>query len=319
MHKSKSFSVHCFIYLNRYTMNINTKNEYSPLKSVLLGTVDNFAWPKDDEAFDKSIQQSDFGRFFDYTIDEHVRTEAKEDLDRLHFELEKHSITVIRPSVDRSNWAYSARDTLLTYGHKIIQCPTPFASRSDESRLYKELQSVDVIHAPRPTNDGDPIFDAANICKFNDRLLYLESSTGNRAGADWLQETLDTEVVVWNGVYAFAHIDSTIASLNDDTILVNAKRVKNDQIPLFLRDKKILWVEEIAERSFVKFPFASAWIGMNVLSLDPETVVVDEIQTKLIHQLQGNGFNVIALPMRQSRTLGGGFHCVTCDLERECE
>ena len=298
-------------------MKINTKNEYASLKSVLLGTVDNFAWPKDDKAFDKSIQQSDFARFFDHSVDDRVLNEAQDDLNRLQSELEKRSIRVFRPSVDRSNWAYSARDILFTYGDKIIQCPTPFASRSDESRLYKDLESVDVIHAPIPTNDSDPIFDGANVCKFNDHLLYLESSTGNRAGANWLQRTLDTEVITWNGVYAFAHIDSTLASLNENTILVNASRVKPDQLPTFLRDKKKIWVEEIAERDYDKFPFASAWIGMNVLSIDPETVIVDEIQTKLIQQLNDNGFDVIALPMRQSRTLGGGFHCVTLDLVRE--
>lgn len=298
-------------------MKINTKNEYASLKSVLLGTVDNFAWPKDDKAFDKSIQQSDFARFFDYSVDDRVLNEAQDDLNRLQSELEKRSIRVFRPSVDRSNWAYSARDILFTYGDKIIQCPTPFASRSDELRLYKDLESVDVIHAPIPTNDSDPIFDGANVCKFDDHLLYLESSTGNRAGAKWLQRTLDTEVITWNGVYAFAHIDSTLASLNENTILVNARRVKPDQLPTFLRDKKKIWVEEIAERDYDKFPFASAWIGMNVLSIDPETVIVDEIQTKLIQQLNDNGFDVIALPMRQSRTLGGGFHCVTLDLVRE--
>ena len=56
---------------------------------------------------------------------------------------------------------------------------------------------------------------------------------------------------------------------------------------------------------------------MNVLSLDPETIVVDDIQKKLIAQLKEEKFNVISLPMRHARTLGGGFHCVTCDLERD--
>ena len=299
-------------------MKVFTKNEYSPLKSVLLGSVDNFVWPTDDEQFDKSIQQSDFGNF-NYTVDDVVLEQARQDLNRLQEELEKRSIKVIRPSLQRDNWAYSARDILFTYGDKMIQSPTGYSSRAYESELYKELDSFKIIEAPRPVDGNDPMFDAANICKFNDHLLYLESTTGNRAGADWLQKTLDTEVIVWNGVYAFAHIDSTIASLNDDTIMVNAQRVRPDQIPLFLKDKKIIWVEQIIERSFVGFPFASSWIGMNVLSIDPETVIVDEIQTKLIKELQENKFKVITLPMRQSRTLGGGFHCVTCDLERECE
>jgi N-dimethylarginine dimethylaminohydrolase len=45
--------------------------------------------------------------------------------------------------------------------------------------------------------------------------------------------------------------------------------------------------------------------------------VVDEIQTGLIEKLTASGFKIITAPMRQSRTLGGGFHCATCDLERQ--
>ena len=83
-----------------------------------------------------------------------------------------------------------------------------------------------------------------------------------------------------------------------------------------MKDFKIIWVDDCVGRKFYKFPFASKWIGMNMLSIDPETIIVDEIQIDLIEQLKQEKFNVIALPMRQSRTLGGGFHCVTCDLER---
>jgi len=46
-------------------------------------------------------------------------------------------------------------------------------------------------------------------------------------------------------------------------------------------------------------------------------VIVDDVQTGLVENLQSNGFQVITTSMRQSRTLGGGFHCVTNDLVRE--
>ena len=83
-----------------------------------------------------------------------------------------------------------------------------------------------------------------------------------------------------------------------------------------MKDFKTIWVEDRVPRSFDIFPFASKWIGMNMLSLNPDTIFVDEIQIDLIKKLEKEGFEVIDMPMRQSRTLGGGFHCVTCDLER---
>jgi len=106
-------------------------------------------------------------------------------------------------------------------------------------------------------------------------------------------------------------------SLAKDTIMINASRVKDHQLPAFMKDYKKIWVEDVVPREFHQFPYASKWIGMNVLSLDPDTVMVDDVQTGLIENLRSHGFQVITTSMRQSRTLGGGFHCVTNDLERE--
>jgi N-dimethylarginine dimethylaminohydrolase len=55
---------------------------------------------------------------------------------------------------------------------------------------------------------------------------------------------------------------------------------------------------------------------MNILSVDPNTVVVGKDQTQLIKVLEGKGFTVIPMPMRHARTLSGGFHCATLDLRR---
>jgi len=44
---------------------------------------------------------------------------------------------------------------------------------------------------------------------------------------------------------------------------------------------------------------------------------VDKYQTDLIKKLEQQHFTVIPLELRHSRTLGGGFHCVTLDLWRE--
>jgi glycine amidinotransferase/scyllo-inosamine-4-phosphate amidinotransferase 1 len=54
-----------------------------------------------------------------------------------------------------------------------------------------------------------------------------------------------------------------------------------------------------------------------MLVVDPETVIVDSQQHDLITTLLAQDFNVIPMTLRHSRTLGGGFHCVTLDLVRE--
>jgi len=53
-----------------------------------------------------------------------------------------------------------------------------------------------------------------------------------------------------------------------------------------------------------------------MLVVDPNTVIVDAAQHSLIELLARKNFTVIPRALRHSRTLGGGFHCVTLDLRR---
>ena len=302
-------------------MKISTVNEYSELKSIIVGSVENMSWPTDDNEFNRSIDRSTFpGTLTRGTLPKQVSEEATEDLDRLVQILENRDIEVYRPLTDRPHWAYSARDILLTVGDMVIQCPTPFDSRANELELYPFLNDCNIIKAPRPRTDDAPRFDAANILKVDDKLIYSLSHSANDAGADWLQKTVGNayEVIKWQVVdYEITHIDSTLLTLDKNTVIVNASRVKEQDLPNFMQNYKKIWIDDVVSRDFHKFPYASKWIGMNMLSLDPETVLVDDIQTDLKEKLEANKFNVITTPMRQSRTLGGGFHCVTNDLERE--
>ena len=58
-------------------------------------------------------------------------------------------------------------------------------------------------------------------------------------------------------------------------------------------------------------------IGLNLLSLNEDTVIVDKNQKRLRKILKQHGIFSIPLELRHARTLGGGFHCVTLDLHRE--
>lgn len=302
-------------------MKVNTINEYDELKTVLLGSVKNFSWPVGDKEFDDGINKSTYPVKFTNIISNKVLDEAKDDLDNLHQILESNGVFVIRPEIAEPTWAYSARDILLAVGDLIIECPTPFRSRSRELDLYPTLKNSNnrIIRAPRPNTSEDPMFDAANILKVNDKLVYSLSHSANEAGAVWLQEQVGTdfEVIPWRAVQnQITHIDSTLVSCSKNMIIANASRLTKETLPDFMKDYKTIWVNDCVPRSFDRFPYASKWIGMNVLSLNPETIFVDEIQADLIASLEKEKFKVIKIPMRQSRTLGGGFHCITCDIER---
>jgi N-dimethylarginine dimethylaminohydrolase len=159
--------------------------------------------------------------------------------------------------------------------------------------------------------------DAANVCRLGNTWLYLESDSGNRAAYDWLCKQLPDITIELVNFYAGVHIDSTICPLRDGFVVLNASRVTPTNCPKSFDGWTKLWVTDVEAQSFHEYPYASKWIGMNMLSVDPKTVIVDRQQYTLIEDLERAGFTVIPLQMRHSRTLGGGFHCVTLDLIRE--
>jgi N-dimethylarginine dimethylaminohydrolase len=336
-------------------MRISSKNEYDKLKSVIVGDATGARFPELDEIFNYNQEVTQWadtplprGKFPKHIIDE-----ANEDLDSLVNVLKSLNVTVYRPTdIDHSyivkthEWEtdgmynYCPRDVLLVIDDLVIECPMIYRSRQFESAAYQKIRRRAIvdnarwISAPRPSlltqdtyvqdknivlNQREPMFDAANILRHNNDILYLVSNTGNLLGARWLQNILgkNYKVHILENIYAYAHLDSTISILRDGLVLLNATRISDSNCPSIFDGWQKIWIDDVVPQSFYNYPYASKWIAMNVLSVDPNTVIVDKHQKELIDKLENFNLTVIPLELRHSRTLGGGFHCVTLDLERE--
>jgi N-dimethylarginine dimethylaminohydrolase len=166
-----------------------------------------------------------------------------------------------------------------------------------------------------------PAFDAANVIRANDDVLFLVSNTGNKKGAELLQELLgdSVRVHILEGVYSYIHIDSTIAFLREGLMLLNPERIKNKEVlPKPFCNWDVIWCPEPVDIGYyMNYNNASKWINMNLFSINPNLVVLEENQHNLRMELKMHKIECAMLPMRHQRTLGGGFHCVTLDLERE--
>jgi glycine amidinotransferase/scyllo-inosamine-4-phosphate amidinotransferase 1 len=148
-------------------------------------------------------------------------------------------------------------------------------------------------------------------------MLMLASASGNRAAYDWMCDHFPTVSIELCNFYSGVHIDSTVVALREGLVLLNGTRVNDTNCPRVFDDWEKIYITDIVAQDFYQYPYASKWIGLNMLSIDPETVVVDAAQTGLIQTLESKKFTVIPLTLRHSRTLGGGFHCVTLDLVRD--
>jgi N-dimethylarginine dimethylaminohydrolase len=216
----------------------------------------------------------------------------------------------------RAQETYSYRKLLMDYmksGARWYSAPRPM--------LLDSLFEAD-LKKPTPRND-EPAFDAANVLRFGQDLIYLVSATGNELGGHWLQSVLGDKFRVhfFKDVYHGSHIDSTLVALRPGLILCNPARVNYDTLPKILKQWKVIYSPPMEntdrhDADYLSKSIGSDWIDMNAFSVNPNLVVVDRNQAGLMRLLEKQGLDVIPLKLRHSKMLGGGPHCVTLDIRR---
>lgn len=333
----------------------NVNNEWEPLRKVIIGTAKCAQIPP---FKDKSLHCIDYANLTEDEFKEvktgsyptQVLKETYEDLNSIKRQLRELGITVLtapniykdpssRPYND-SYYDYCPRDSMLVIGNKVIQTPMTLRQRRDEADKYKSLFNPSSwIHFPKPIADdnifdrtnlskptllnNEPIFDAANILKSNNDILYLVSNTANSLGADylerWLWDNISTDYKVHrvNDVYAHIHIDTTFVLLREGLVLCNPTRVNEQNMPEVFRSWDRIWAPDPYPTQVMKeWCPASPWLGMNILSINENLVIVEEHQIMLMKLLQKYGIDSIPVRLRHSRTLSGGPHCITLDVIR---
>jgi len=301
---------------------IHSFNEWDPLREIIVGEASRANWPTKDPVWIKSAETTLYkdsplphGPVPQWIIDE-----ANEDLQGLCDILTLAGVTVNRPSwLDFQSldgmYNYCPRDRLLVAGNTIVDPAMMIPCRDMEWKsLAKVIAGNSVKYMPR--NEGMAL-DAANILRLNNNWLYLESESGNREAYNWLVEQFPDINIEMCNFYAGVHIDSTILALREGLAVVNASRVMPEYLPKAIQDWDIIYAYNVVAQDFYQYPIASKWIGLNMLSIDPNTVIVDKNQTELIRDIERKGLTVVPHELRHSRTLGGGFHCVTLDTWRE--
>jgi N-dimethylarginine dimethylaminohydrolase len=253
-------------------------------------------------------------------VPDHIVDEANEDLNELASTLCNLGVEVIRPrprnyQVTGGMYNYCPRDRLLIYGNTIVDPAMMYPCRDQEIIVLDEVthKSHDIRVMPR---DQGMVLDAANVCRLGDSMLFLESPSGNRQAYEWLCDQFPDVNIELCNFYSGVHIDSTIVPLREGLVMLNGSRVNHDTCPEVFKTWNKIYVTDVVAQDFYQYPYASKWIAMNMLVVDPHTVIVDKNQSELIKTLENWHFTVIPLELRHSRTLGGGFHCVTLDLLR---
>jgi scyllo-inosamine-4-phosphate amidinotransferase 1 len=303
---------------------IDSRNEWDPLEAIVVGSASYANWPMTDPVFSAEAKASLWTQSPapSGAVPEFIIDQANRELDILSETLLKYGVTVYRPKPmnfveSHGMYNYCPRDRLLIAGNTVVDCNMMYPCRNQEIENYGTVldQAQTVLSMPKNSN---MVLDAANICRLGDTWLFLESASGNLAAYNWLCEQFPKQTIELCNFYSGVHIDSTITPIREGLVLLNASRVNESNCPKAFRDWERIYITEdqIVAQEFYQYPYASKWIAMNMLMLDPQTVIVDAAQTQLINILKSKGINSIPLTLSHSRTLGGGFHCVTLDTRR---
>ena len=319
------------------------QNEWGQLRKVVVGVANNARIPETDLSMrvvnyaDQKTVDAKVGSYPTQVI-----AEMNQDLQILDKFLSDEGVEVVRPAWEpypvSQYYQVCPRDSVFIHGDVALATPMPIRARKNDyfgmrnliqnltvispefdDSLYNEecIGNKDIL----ALNETAPAFDAANIVRANEHVLYLVSNSGNYRGADLLQSYLGNRATVHllENVYSYMHIDSTIAFLREGLMLVNPERIKDrSQLPEAFRSWDIIQAPEPTDIGhYPGYCNSSPWVNVNLLSVNQNLVVMEENQHETRKVLERHGIDCAMLPMRHARTMGGTFHCVTLDIERD--
>lgn len=240
------------------------------------------------------------------------------------------------------------RDGFLVLGDEILETPMSWRCRHFEGLAYRPLfrsyarAGARWTAAPRPAlsdalfnpsyrvprvgppteyalTEHEPVFDAADFVRCGRDLFGIRSNVTNLSGIEWLRRHLGDRYrihLVESRCNRPMHIDATLVPLAPGRMMIHPEQVDPERLPRALKGWEILIPPPPEPLPGPFLSMCSAWLSLNVLSLDPTRVVVERSQVSLIRALKEWGFEPIPCSFRNYAPFGGSFHCATLDIRR---
>jgi glycine amidinotransferase len=371
-------------------MKLNSYEDFSPLREVVLGSAQGYTSHVRDISFDIFFQDNVSpvhsyyprvgapaaspadGEPVRVAIKQRYVEELAQDVEGIAAALEELSVTVHRPlpladqtvTVRALGWSapvlppLNLRDNTLIVGDEIIETSPMLRARYFESQLLSPVfaeyfragarwtvmprplmtdASFDPSYTDRPIgntewiNDVRPspydigfeiMIDGAQCLRLGRDLVVNIANANHALACDWLERHLADRFRVHRMYRLTAnHIDSMVLALRPGTLLIRTEEVL-DYLPEQLRKWDAIVAPPPDPDSFPMYEdddlvLTTPFIDLNVLSIDPETVMVNEMGVGLMRVLEKNGFTVVPVRHRHRRIFGGGLHCFTLDTVRD--
>jgi len=372
-------------------MKLNSHNDWSPLKEIIVGSARNYTAHDRELSFDVFFHEHLFRSDWAYPrlkkspgpsagtrwqIHERYVEELNEDVEGLADTLQKLGIVVHRPvilppdapAIRGFGWeampvpALNIRDNTLILGDEIIETPPAIRSRYLETRLLTPLfkkyydegarwttmprpvltdASFDLSYVrdtqntmggptepvenplPSPFDVGfEMMLDGAQCLKLGRDIIVNVANANHAMAFEWLHRHLEGRYRL-HQIYRLSdnHIDTMLLALRPGVFLARHEGIREMLPDPFCKWQFIVPPPPESD-SFPKYDesdlvLTSPYIDLNVLSISPTDVLVNQACAGLIRVLENARFNVIPVQHRHRRLFGGGLHCFTLDTVRD--
>lgn len=174
--------------------------------------------------------------------------------------------------------------------------------------------------------EAEPVFDAADCLRFGKHLFMQHGYTTNLSGIQWLSRhvgsNFDLRQIAFENNVSPTHTDAQLLPIRPGLCLSCPERPLEPTSLALFTDEECDWevISAPEPNSWTMPPkcTSSPWLSMNLLSIDENTIIVEETEKPTIRFLREElGFDVVAVPFRDAYKFGGSFHCQSVDVHRD--
>ena len=302
-------------------ININIENEYSKLKTVILGIADDLGVPpKESDAYDpRSLYHI---KNNSYPIEDDLLRE----LDNFHNKLLKHNVDVIRPSnINNCNQIF-ARDLGFVISN-LFFLSNIVPNRHDELKgIDDTLNNLDVgvIKLPEFMH-----IEGGDVIVHNDKVFigtYIEddyssliTARTNYSSIDYLKSMITSKEIIPlelnksnTDIYKNTlHLDCCFQTISNDKAIICPDGFKNK------KDVEYLINYFGQKNTFIASSEETFELTSNVLVISPDVIVTRLKSDRLNSWLENIGVLVEKVNYSNVSKMSGLFRCSTLPLNRE--
>lgn len=286
-------------------LTLGVSDEFSTLKTVILGIAEDMGHPLDINPVSKSHMAKGT-----YPIEADIKTEL------LSFKkaLQACGVTILQPKNLKGVEQIFSRDIGFVIDHFFVLGRMKEPVRQKElPGIQHILNQIDPSHILTPPENAT--IEGGDVVLLRDHIFVGLSSRTNQDGIDFLKSSFPHKqvhalplIINENPDKHILHLDCAFQPLGNGFAIIYEAGFKERPSIIYdvIGHDKLIRVN--LEQKKLMYP--------NILSVGPKTVIVEENFEELIQQLEVRGFKTLKVKFRETSKLSGLLRCASLPLLR---